>query len=131
MTGPEENAMSSQDEPAAAPRRSGLKNPQAAVRGLGAGTLVFEAVVLLLAIQPIRKLGGDLTGWGVVAVVGAAVAAALLAGCMKRPWAWTAGTVLQALLVAGFYLNVAIGAVGLIFGAAWVYALHVRRTILG
>jgi len=82
------------------PRRSGLRNPQAAVRGLGAGALVLEAIVLLLAIQPIRILGGDLSGWGVAAVVALAVAAIVLAGLMSRPWAWVAGAVLQALLIA-------------------------------
>ncbi|MBM2621660.1 DUF4233 domain-containing protein [Actinoplanes sp. LDG1-06] len=111
--------------------RSGLRNPQAAVRGLGAGTLVLEAIVLLLGIQPIRIMGGDLDGWGIAAVVFLAVFAVVLAGMMRRPWAWTAGTVLQALLLAGGFFHWSLTALGLIFGAAWVYALYVRRTILG
>ncbi|WP_067497113.1 DUF4233 domain-containing protein [Actinoplanes sp. TFC3] len=113
------------------PRRSGLKNPAAAVRGLGAGTLTLEAIVLLLAIQPIRIFGGHLSGWGIGAVIGLAVLAALLAGSMKRKWAWPAGTVLQALLLACVFLHWSLGALGLIFGAAWAYALYVRRTIEG
>ena len=110
-------------------RRSGLKNPAAAVRGMGAGTLALEAIVLLLAIQPIRILAGDLSGWGIGAVVALAVAAVLLAGMMKRSWAWAAGTVLQVLLLATAVVHWSLGALGLIFGAAWVYALHVRRVI--
>lgn len=47
-------------------QQSGLRNPSAAVRGLGAGTLAMEGIVLLLAIQPIRLLGGRLSGWGSV-----------------------------------------------------------------
>ena len=111
--------------------RSGLRNPQAAVRGLGAGTLVLEAIVLLLAIQPIRIMGGNLTGWGVASVVTLAVLAALLAGMMRRSWAWNAGTVLQALLLASGLFHWSLAALGLIFGGAWVYALYVRRSILG
>jgi hypothetical protein len=111
--------------------RSGLKNPAAAVRGLGAGTLVLEAIVLLLAIQPIRIMGGDLGGWGVGVVVLLAVLAVALAGLMKRPWAWAAGTALQVLLLAGGLLHWSLAALGLIFGAAWAYAWNVRRTILG
>jgi hypothetical protein len=111
--------------------RSGLKNPRAAVRGLGAGTLALEAIVLLLAIQPIRIMGGDLSGWGIGAVVLLAVLAAVLAGLMKRPWAWTAGTALQVLLLAGGLLHWSLAVLGLIFGAAWAYASYVRRTILG
>lgn len=125
-------APSSAGEPvgeAEAVRRSGLKNPGAAVRGLGAGTLALEAIVLLLAIQPILILGGDLSGFGVGVVVALAVFAALLAGMMKRSWAWMAGTVLQVLLLAAVFLHWSLGALGLIFGAAWVYALSVRRTI--
>ncbi|MFI7597312.1 DUF4233 domain-containing protein [Actinoplanes sp. NPDC049681] len=115
----------------AAPTRSGLRNPQAAVRGLGSGTLALEAIVLLLAIQPIRILGGDLGGWGIGAVVGLAVVAAVVAGSMRRSWAWHAGTVLQVLLLASGLLHWSLAALGLIFGAAWGYATYVRRTILG
>ena len=113
------------------PRRSGLRDPAAAVRGLGAGTLAMEAIVLLLAIQPIRVLGGRLGGWGIGVVVALAVVALLLSGMMRRRWAWHAGTALQgALLLAGL-LHWSLGALGLIFAAVWAYASHVRRTLLG
>ena len=111
--------------------RSGLRNPQAAVRGLGAGTLILEAIVLLLAIQPIRIFGGHLSGWGVAAVITLAVLAILLAGLMSRPWAWVAGAVLQALLIACGLLHWSLAVIGIIFAAAWGYAAYVRRTILG
>jgi hypothetical protein len=112
-------------------RPSGLRNPQAAVRGLGAGTLALEAIVLLLAIQPIRVLGGDLSGWGVGAVVVLAVLCAVIAGSMKRRWAWHAGTAVQVLLLASGLFHWSLAALGLIFGAAWAYAGYVRRSILG
>ncbi|MEV6601588.1 DUF4233 domain-containing protein [Actinoplanes sp. NPDC051346] len=108
-----------------------MRNPEAAVRGLGSGTLVLEAIVLLLAIQPIRIMGGELTGWGIGAVVGLALAAVAIAGSMRRSWAWHAGTALQALLLVSGLLHWSLAALGLIFGAAWVYASYVRRTILG
>ncbi|GAB1645598.1 DUF4233 domain-containing protein [Krasilnikovia sp. MM14-A1259] len=117
--------------PGGAPRPSGLRNPGAAVRGLGAGTLVLEAIVLLLAIQPIRVLGGHLSGWGVGAVVLLAVACVVVAGSMRRRWAWHAGTAIQVLLLACGLLHWSLAVLGLIFGAAWAYATHVRRTILG
>jgi uncharacterized protein DUF4233 len=127
----EADAASEDGTPADAPRRSGLRNPEAAVRGLGAGTLGLEAIVLLLAIQPIRILGGHLGGWGVGAVVTLAVLAILLAGSMRRSWAWPAGTALQALLLISGLLHWSLAVLGLIFGAAWVYASYVRRRILG
>ena len=113
------------------PRPSGLRNPEAAVRGLGAGTLVLEAIVLLLAIQPIRLLGGNLSGWGIGAVVTLAVLCAVIAGSMKRSWAWNAGTAVQVLLLASGLFHWSLAALALIFGAAWAYATYVRRSILG
>jgi hypothetical protein len=126
----DEHAASAEGEPGGAPPRSGLRNPQAAVRGLGAGTLALEAIVLLLAIQPIRIMGGHLNGWGVGAVIALAVLAAVLAGMMNRRWAWAAGAVLQVLLLAAGLLHWSLAVLGLIFGAAWAYAFYVRRTIL-
>jgi len=125
-----EDAAAVGETPDGAPKPSGLRNPQAAVRGLGAGTLALEAIVLLLAIQPIRILGGDLSGWGVAAVIALAVLAALIAGSMKRRWAWPAGTVLQVLLLASGLLHWSLAALALIFGAAWAYASYVRKSIL-
>ena len=93
--------------------------------------MALEAIVLLLAIQPIRILGGDLSGWGIGAVVALAVLAAVVAGSMRRGWAWHAGTGIQVLLLASGLLHWSLAALGLIFGAAWAYATYVRRTILG
>ncbi|WP_089158080.1 DUF4233 domain-containing protein [Micromonospora sp. NBS 11-29] len=112
-------------------RRSGLRNPDRAVRGLGAGTLSLEALVLLLAIQPIRVVGGDLGGAAVGVIVALAVACVVLAGMMRRPWAWHVGTVLQGLLLLSGLLHWSLFALGVIFALVWAYALHVRRVILG
>ncbi|SCG80387.1 DUF4233 domain-containing protein [Micromonospora rifamycinica] len=112
-------------------RRSGLRNPEAAVRGLGAGTLGLEALVLLLAIQPIRVVGGDFGGAAIAATVALAVAAVLLAGLIRRRWAWSAGTVLQGLLLLAGLLHWSLFGLGVIFALVWAYALHVRRVILG
>lgn len=135
MTSPEspEAVPTGEAAPAegAAGKPSGLRNPEGAVRGLGSGTLFLEAIVLLLAIQPIRILGGHLGGWGVGAVVALAVLCILVGGVMKRPGAWAAGTVLQVLLLAAGLLHWSLAALGLIFGAAWAYASYVRRSILG
>lgn len=116
---------------AATGRRSGLRNPEAAVRGLGAGTLGLEALVLLLAIQPIRVVGGHFGGAAIAATVALAVAAVLLAGLMRRRWAWSAGTVLQGLLLLAGLLHWSLFGLGVIFALVWAYALHVRRVILG
>lgn len=112
-------------------RRSGLRNPERAVRGLGAAVLALEALVLLLAIQPIRVLGGQLSGAAIGLIVALAVLAVLLAGMTGRRWAWHGGTALQVLLLFGGFLHPSLLVLGVMFGLVWAYALHVRRVILG
>ncbi|TDB73833.1 DUF4233 domain-containing protein [Micromonospora sp. KC721] len=112
-------------------RRSGLRDPEKAMRGLGAGLLVLEAVVLLLAIQPIRLVGGDLGGPAIAAIVALATACVVLAGMMRRWWAWHAGTVLQGLLLLCGLLHWSLFGLGVMFGLVWAYGLHVRRVVLG
>jgi len=113
------------------PRPSGLRNPVRAVRSLGATTLAIEAVVLLLAIQPLRLVGGDLGGVAIAVIVVLAVLAVALAGSLRRRWAWHAASALQVLLLLAGLLHWSLGVLGVVFGAVWWYVLHVRRTILG
>lgn len=110
---------------------SGLRNPAGAVRGAGAAALGIEAVVLLLAIQPIRVLAGNLSGWGVASILVLVVLGVVLAGLLKRRWAWYAAIVLQVLVVGTGFFQYAIAIIGVIFLAIWLYVLHLRRTILG
>jgi hypothetical protein len=122
MTGP------GGDEP---PRRSGLRDPVAAVRAVGAAALVAEALVLLLAIQPLRVLGAHVTGVAVGFVIALAVAAIVLAGLLRRGWAWWAGALVPVcLFVGGFVFHAALGVLGVLFGLLWLYVLSVRRRVL-
>ncbi len=127
-SGPDAAAGPDREEPAGQP--SGLRNPGAAVRGVAAGALVLEAIVLLLAIQPIRVVG-QLSGVGVWAMVVLAALCVALAGLMRRSWAWHAGTALQVLVIAGGVFQWGVAVIGLVFGGLWLYVLHVRRTVLG
>ena len=119
--------------PAVAPtgRRSGLRNPEAAVRGLGAGTLGLEALVLLLAIQPIRVVGGDLGGAAIAATVALAVAAVLLAGLMRRRGPGQPAPCCRGCCCSPACCTGRCSRLGVIFALVWAYALHVRRVILG
>ncbi len=109
---------------------SGLRNPGAAVRGVGAGALVLEAIVLLLAIQPIRVMG-QLSGLGIWSMVVLAVVCVALAGMLRRGWAWHVATAVQVLVIACGVFQWGVAAIGVVFGALWLYVLHVRRTVLG
>lgn len=110
---------------------SGLKNPGAAVRGVGAATLVLEFLVLLLAIQPLRTLLPGASGAAAGLALGLAVLCLAAAGLLGRRWAWTAVTVLQVAIVATGLVHWMLGVVGGIFLLVWIYVLNVRKTVLG
>ncbi|HEY7222206.1 MAG TPA: DUF4233 domain-containing protein [Micromonosporaceae bacterium] len=112
-------------------RPSGLRNPTAAVRGLGAAALAAQGVVLLLAVVPLRVLGHG--GNGASAVVAAlAVASLALAGLTRHRWAWWAGAAVPlALMACGFLVHVSLGVLGVLFGLVWLYVWRVRSTVLG
>jgi len=114
------------------PRRpSGLRNPAAAIRGVGAGTLAAEGLVLLLAIVPLRVLGANLTGLAIGFVVVLALVCFVLAGLMRRSWAWIAGAAVPVLLVVGgFVFHPSLAAIGVVFALVWIYALYVRASVL-
>jgi Protein of unknown function (DUF4233) len=111
--------------------RSGLRNPGAAVRGVGAATLAAEGLVLLLAIIPLRVLGATGTG-GTFTLLGLAVVSFSLAGLLRRGWAWIGGSVLQVVALGlGFVLHGSLVVLGVLFGLVWLYVLRVRKTVLG
>ncbi len=110
---------------------SGLRNPPAAVRGVGAAVLGTEALALLLAIQPIRLLGGNLSGVAIAVIVAFAVVVLALAGLLRRSWAWHAASAVQVLLLAAGFLHWTLAVLGAVFGLAWAYVLYVRRRVLG
>lgn len=110
--------------------QSGLRDPVAAVRGVGAAALVVMALVLLLAISPLLRMAGDRAGPAVWLVVGLAVLAGVLAGLLRRRWAWRAAVLVPLGLLLGGFAHWSLAALGVVFGALWAYVLHVRRTVL-
>jgi len=103
----------------------------AAVRGVGAAALGVEALVLLLAIAPLVKLGGPDTGPAVVLVLVLVVVAGVLAGLLRYEWAWWAGAVVPVALLIGGFLHWSLAVLAVVFGLVWGYVLYVRRTVLG
>ncbi len=90
------------------------------LRRLCASVLVFEAIVLVLAVPvaiTIEHLGHGVAG-GVGG--GLALAAVVLAGLVgRRRWALIAGTVLQILIIVAGVKVPALYVLGVIFAAFW------------
>lgn len=120
------NESSTVDSP---PPTSGLRNPAAAARGVGAATLLLEALVLLLALVPLIKLSGHVSGATIGILLGLVAACVLACAVLKRSWGWHVGTAIQVAVILTGFLNWALFVLGIVFLAIWLYVLHVRRTL--
>jgi Protein of unknown function (DUF4233) len=112
--------------PAPAPKKDPLK----AFRGIMAGTLILEVIVVALALPVIAKLHGGvgtLVGWVAFGFI-----AVFIAMCpfVRRPWAIPAVVALHVLLIATWILLPALGVIGVIFGLVWTYMLWLRKDLL-
>lgn len=104
-------------------------DPWKGFRGVMAGTLVLEAIVVLLVLPVIATLGGGLTAVSTGYVVGLAVLMVLGAGVQGRSWAIPFNIGLQVLAVLGFFVDLAFGAIGVLFCVVWAYILYLRKDI--
>jgi hypothetical protein len=102
-----------------------------AVRGLFAGALTLEALVVLFVPRAIAQFGDGLTGVRLGLLLGLAALLLVVAFSQRRRWAVAAGTVLQAAVIACGLLTAAMYALGIVFALIWVYLLRVRRDLLG
>jgi len=102
------------------------------IRQLCGIVLVFEAIVIGLAIPVAIVL--EHTNRGLAAGIGGALAvsAILISGVVGRPrmgWALLAGTILQLLVIAYGVVVPAMYALGAIFAALWVTGIWLARRV--
>ncbi len=110
---------------------SGLRDPDRAVRSVGAAALSLEALTVLLALAPMAKLGGGLTPWRVTAIVALAVLLIGTAGQLRRPLGYHLGSFLQLAVLAAGLITPGMYVIGVAFGLVWLYVLYLRRTVVG
>ena len=97
------------------------------MRPIAASILVFEAIIVILAIPVAISLGDvDAT---VAGVGGGLLAAAcvLTAGMLGRPWGYAVGWVIQGLLIASGFVVTAMFILGGLFAVLWFVGLRVGR----
>ncbi|WP_211246615.1 DUF4233 domain-containing protein [Amycolatopsis taiwanensis] len=98
-------------------------------RGVMAGALILEAITVGLAVPVVARLGGGVGTVGGWAVIGIAIALVACCGLLGRPWIVPVILALQVGLIAFFVSQVAIGIIGLLFLAFWLWALWLRRDV--
>jgi len=101
------------------------------LRGIMAGTLVLEAIVIGLVLTVIARVddGAHFQAWKVWFVSLLAVAMVVASGLQRRPWAIPLNLTLAGLAVAGWAVHWSMGVCGLLFAAVWGYILYLRRDL--
>ncbi|WP_264026987.1 DUF4233 domain-containing protein [Mycolicibacterium pyrenivorans] len=105
-------------------------DPWKSFRGVMAGTLILEAIVVLLALPVVDAVGGGLSTGSTIYVVGVAVLLVLMAGIQGRSWAIWADLGVQLLLIAGWVVYPGIGFIGLLFTVVWLLLVYLRAEVL-
>ena len=104
-------------------------DPWKGLRGIMAGTLFLEAIVIGLVLTVIARLddGAHFQAWKVWFVSVLAVAMIVAAGLQRRSWAIPMNVTLAALaVIPGFFVHWSMGICGLMFAAVWAYILYLR-----
>jgi hypothetical protein len=104
-------------------------DPWKSFRGVMAGTLILESIVVLLALPVVSALGGGLTVASGGYLIGVAVVLILLAGVQGRPWALKVNLGIQAVVIAGAFVHVTIGFIGVLFTLVWVLIAYLQAEV--
>lgn len=107
----------------------GRPDPWKSFRGVMAGTLILEVIVVLLALPVVSVFHGGLTPVSSGYLIGMAIVLALLSGMQGRSWALWANIGMQFVLILGAFIDVTIGIVGIIFLLVWVLIAYLRSEV--
>lgn len=105
-------------------------DPWKSFRGVMAGTLILEAIVVLLALPVVASADHGLTPLTGGYLIGFAALLVLLCGVQGRPWAIWVNLGVQVVLIAGWLVHGAVGFIGVIFAAVWGLIAYLRAEVL-
>jgi hypothetical protein len=105
-------------------------DPWKSFRGVMAGTLILEAIVVLLALPVVAAADHGLTVASGGYLIGFAIVLLLLCGVQGRPWAIWVNLAMQVVLIAGWLVHGAVGFIGVVFAAVWGLIAYLRAEVL-
>jgi hypothetical protein len=105
-------------------------DPWRSFRGVTAGTLILEVIVVLLALPVVGAVGGGLNAGALTYLLGLAAILIVLTGLQGRSWAIWADIGVQVIPIAGFAVYPGVGVIGLIFAGLWALIVYVRWEVL-
>ncbi|MEV4183456.1 DUF4233 domain-containing protein [Streptosporangium canum] len=101
------------------------------MRRLCASVLGMEAIVIGLFTPVAINTQNIEPAIAVTVGIGLAVLCVLVAGMLKRPFAYIMGSVIQVLAIAAGFLVPTMFLLGAIFAALWITAIFVARRVEG
>jgi hypothetical protein len=104
-------------------------DPWKSFRGVMSGTLILEAIVVLLALPVVSVGSGGLTWVSGGFLIGMAVLLVLLSGIQGRPGAIWINVGMQLVLVAGSFIHWGIGFIGVVFALVWALLVFLRGEV--
>lgn len=127
--GAEEPSGTESAEPSARP----VRDPWKGLRGVMAGTLIIEAIVVALALPVIAKLGNGgsgVSGTAFVVVIVLAVAMVVASGLLRTGWGLPLALVLQVVMIGTGVFQFTLGVLGVMFALIWGYILYLRHDLM-
>lgn len=118
------------ESPAQHPPAGGTApDPMKGFRGVMAGTLIIEAIVVALSLLVVHRTQGGIGSWK-GALVGAVILGLIVScGLLRHKWSMWLVIVLQLALIAGVLAFVELGVIGVIFGLVWAYLFWLRHDV--
>ncbi|WP_084774185.1 DUF4233 domain-containing protein [Nonomuraea candida] len=101
------------------------------MRRLGGTVLGMEAIVVGLSTPVAISVGGVAPGLAVTVGIGLAVLCVVVAGLLKRPFGYIAGSVVQVLAICTGFVVPMMFFLGALFAALWITAIIVARRVEG
>jgi hypothetical protein len=105
-------------------------DPWKSFRGVMAGTLILEAIVVLLALPVVSTVGGGLTSAALGYLIGLAGLLVLLVGLQGRSWAIWVNLAVQLIPIVGFVVYPGVGFIGVLFAAVWALIAYFRAEVI-
>lgn len=104
-----------------------LKDPWKMFRGVMAGLLVLQGIIVLLALPIVSYLVEDGKTAKLIYVAVLGIVMFLGAGFQGRSWAIPFNITLQVFAVAGWWVHWSLGVCGLVFAGLWAYVMYLRN----
>jgi hypothetical protein len=99
------------------------------MRGMAAGVLALESVVLFLSTPVMIQVSDVDSGPAIAVGLGLAVLAVVLCGLLRYRWAYVAGSLLQVAAVGLGFVVGAMFVLGVVFAGLWAAALVLGRRV--